>query len=225
MDCRSVMFLTVFAIALGACRDSAKEKIAKQVAAGRNTAAGESMPQGYNGTLAGSYGGPPANVQMSGSMRQRQVQLSGRINAVIAQIGGIEPHFVHAIISTESSYKPGARSHAGAMGLMQMMPGTARRFSVTDAYNVEQSVRGGATYLKWLLNEFGQSKELASAGYNAGEGNVKKYGRRIPPFKETQAYVPRVMGFYHKYKREPHLIGLGAENEPAASERDARGMD
>lgn len=224
MECRTVLLLTASALLLSACSDN-KKKIAKQVEAGRSTAAGETMPQGYNGTMAGSYGGPPANVQMSGSMRQRQVQLSGRINAEINRVGGIEPHFVHAVISTESSYKPGARSHAGAMGLMQMMPGTAKRFGVTDAYDVEQSVRGGSTYLKWLLNEFGQSKELASAGYNAGEGNVKKYGRRIPPFKETQAYVPKVMGYYNKYKREPHLIGLGGEAEPAASERDARGMD
>ena len=223
MECRTVLLLTAFALLLSACSDS-KKKIAKQVEAGRSTAAGETMP-GYNGVMAGSYGAPPAHVQVSGSMRERQVQLSGRINAEINRVGGIEPHFVHAVISTESSYKPDARSHAGAMGLMQMMPGTAKRFGVTDAYDVEQSVRGGSTYLKWLLNEFGQSKELASAGYNAGEGNVKKYGRRIPPFKETQAYVPKVMSYYHKYKREPHLIGLGAENEPAASERDARGMD
>ena len=223
MGCRTVLLLTAFALLLSACSDS-KKKIAKQVEAGRSTAAGEAMP-GYNGVMAGSYGAPPAHVQVSGSMRERQVQLSGRINAEINRVGGIEPHFVHAVISTESSYKPDARSHAGAMGLMQMMPGTAKRFGVTDAYDVEQSVRGGSTYLKWLLNEFGQSKELASAGYNAGEGNVKKYGRRIPPFKETQAYVPKVMSYYHKYKREPHLIGLGAENEPAASERDARGMD
>lgn len=223
MECRTVLLLTAFALLLSACSDS-KKKIAKQVEAGRSTAAGEAMP-GYNGVMAGSYGAPPAHVQVSGSMRERQVQLSGRINAEINRVGGIEPHFVHAVISTESSYKPDARSHAGAMGLMQMMPGTAKRFGVTDAYDVEQSVRGGSTYLKWLLNEFGQSKELASAGYNAGEGNVKKYGRRIPPFKETQAYVPKVISYYHKYKREPHLIGLGAENEPAASERDARGMD
>lgn len=223
MDCRSVMFLTVFALALGACRDSAKEKIAKQVAAGRNTAAGESMPQGYNGTLAGSYGGPPANVQVSGSMRQRQAEMSHWINEIARRIG-VEPYFVHGIISAESAYNPIAESRAGAVGMMQLMPGTAKRFSVQDRKNPLQNVTGGTTYLKVLLDLF-HSKELAAAGYNAGEGNVQKYGRRIPPFKETQAYVPRVMGFYHKYKREPHLIGLGAESEPAASERDARGMD
>ena len=223
MDCRSVMLLTVFALALGACRDSAKEKIAKQVAAGRNTAAGESMPQGYNGTLAGSYGGPPANVQVSGSMRQRQAEMSHWINEIARRIG-VEPYFVHGIISAESAYNPIAESRAGAVGMMQLMPGTAKRFSVQDRKNPLQNVTGGTTYLKVLLDLF-HSKELAAAGYNAGEGNVQKYGRRIPPFKETQAYVPRVMGFYHKYKREPHLIGLGAESEPAASERDARGMD
>ena len=223
MDCRSVMFLTVFALALGACRDSAKEKIAKQVAAGRNTAAGESMPQGYNGTLAGSYGGPPANVQVSGSMRQRQAEMSHWINEIARRIG-VEPYFVHGIISAESAYNPIAESRAGAVGMMQLMPGTAKRFSVQDRKNPLQNVTGGTTYLKVLLDLF-HSKELAAAGHNAGEGNVQKYGRRIPPFKETQAYVPRVMGFYHKYKREPHLIGLGAESEPAASERDARGMD
>ena len=222
MDCRSVMLLTVFALALGACRDSAKEKIAKQVAAGRNTAAGESMPQGYNGTLAGSYGGPPANVQVSGSMRQRQAEMSHWINEIARRIG-VEPYFVHGIISAESAYNPNAGSKVGAMGLMQLMPGTARDLGVKNPWNQRENVEGGTTYLKSLLGMF-HSKELAAAGYNAGPGNVKKYGRRIPPFKETQAYVPKVMGYYNKYKREPHLIGLGAENEPAASERDARGM-
>ena len=222
MDCRSVMLLTVFALALGACRDSAKEKIAKQVESGRATAAGESMP-GYNSTLAGSYGGPPANVQVSGNMRQRQAEMSHWINEIARRIG-VEPYFVHGIISAESAYNPNAGSKVGAMGLMQLMPGTARDLKVKNPWNQRENVEGGTPYLKSLLGMF-HSKELAAAGYNAGPGNVKKYGRRIPPFKETQAYVPKVMGYYNKYKREPHLIGLGAENEPAASERDARGMD
>ena len=212
MDCRSVMLLTVFALALGACCDSAKEKIAKQVESGRATAAGESMP-GYNSTLAGSYGGPPANVQVSGNMRQRQAEMSHWINEIARRIG-VEPYFVHGIISAESAYNPNAGSKVGAMGLMQLMPGTARNLKVKNPWNQRENVEGGTTYLKSLLGMF-HSKELAAAGYNAGPGNVK----------ETQAYVPKVMGYYNKYKREPHLIGLGAENEPAASERDARGMD
>mgnify|MGYP002752557850 CR=1 FL=1 len=147
------------------------------------------------------------NINVSGAFRERQRNLSAQINQIAREVG-IEPHFVHAIISAESAYKPGARSHAGAMGLMQLMPGTARRFGVTDAYNTGQNITGGATYLKWLLNEFGGDMQLAAAGYNAGEGNVKKYGRKIPPFIETRAYVPKVMEYYRRYKANPSEIGL-----------------
>ena len=147
------------------------------------------------------------NINVSGAFRERQRNLSAQINQIAAEVG-IEPHFVHAIISAESAYKPGARSHAGAMGLMQLMPGTARRFGVTDAYNTGQNITGGATYLKWLLNEFGGDMQLAAAGYNAGEGNVKKYGNKIPPFIETRAYVPKVMEYYRRYKANPSEIGL-----------------
>ncbi|WP_143312229.1 lytic transglycosylase domain-containing protein, partial [Cardiobacterium hominis] len=147
------------------------------------------------------------NINVSGAFRERQRNLSAQINQIAAEVG-IEPHFVHAIISAESAYKPGARSHAGAMGLMQLMPGTARRFGVTDAYNTGQNITGGATYLKWLLNEFGGDMQLAAAGYNAGEGNVKKYGNKTPPFIETRAYVPKVMEYYRRYKANPSEIGL-----------------
>lgn len=147
------------------------------------------------------------NINVSGAFRERQRNLSAQVNQIAAEVG-IEPHFVHAIISAESAYRPDARSHAGAMGLMQLMPGTARRFGVSDAYNTGQNIRGGATYLKWLLNEFGGDMQLAAAGYNAGEGNVKKYGNKIPPFIETRAYVPKVMEYYRRYKANPSEIGL-----------------
>nr|WP_298641342.1 lytic transglycosylase domain-containing protein [uncultured Cardiobacterium sp.] len=147
------------------------------------------------------------NINVSGAFRERQRNLSAQINQIALEIG-VEPHFVHAIISAESAYKPGAKSHAGAMGLMQLMPGTARRFGVTEPYNTGQNVRGGATYLKWLLNEFDGDMQLAAAGYNAGEGNVRKYGRKIPPFIETRAYVPKVMEYYRRYKNNPSEIGL-----------------
>ena len=147
------------------------------------------------------------NINVSGAFRERQRNLSAQINQIAREVG-VEPHFVHAIISAESAYKPGAKSHAGAMGLMQLMPGTARRFGVTEPYNTGQNVRGGATYLKWLLNEFDGDMQLAAAGYNAGEGNVRKYGRKIPPFIETRAYVPKVMEYYRRYKNNPSEIGL-----------------
>lgn len=118
---------------------------------------------------------------------------------------GVEPEFVHAIISAESAYRPNATSHAGAMGLMQLMPFTARRFGVANAYNPQQNIEAGTRYLKLLYDEFG-SLELAAAGYNAGEGAVRRYNSSIPPFKETRAYVPRVMAYYRRYKKNRSLI-------------------
>ncbi|PID64974.1 MAG: hypothetical protein CR962_00525 [Gammaproteobacteria bacterium] len=119
----------------------------------------------------------------------------------------MEPEFIHAIISAESAYKPNATSHVGAMGLMQLMPFTAKRFGVSNAYNPHQNIEAGIKYLKLLYDEFG-SLELAAAGYNAGEGSVRKYNRSIPPFRETLAYVPKVMAYYRQYKRNRSLIAL-----------------
>ena len=115
---------------------------------------------------------------------------------------------MHAVISAESAYKSKAVSHAGAGGLMQLMPATARRFGVSDRFHTGENIRGGATYLKFLLNEFNGNYQLAIAAYNAGEGNVRKYGYKIPPFIETRAYVPKVLEYYRKYKADPSLVGL-----------------
>lgn len=147
------------------------------------------------------------NINVSGAFKERQRQLRDQINRIAHEIG-VDVYLVHAVISAESAYKPNAKSHAGAMGLMQLMPATAKRFGVTEPYNTEQNVRGGTTYLKWLLKEFNGNMELAAAGYNAGEGNVRKYGYKIPPFIETRAYVPKVMEYYRRYKANPSEIGL-----------------
>lgn len=186
----------LLSLLLVACSESGKTKNS-----GRTTQVTESTG-GYDvGTL------PSSQLNLSGSLQQRQKTLSPMVNQIAREVG-VDPFFVHAIISAESAYKPGAKSHAGAMGLMQMMPGTAKRFNVSNPYDPAQSIRGGATYLKWLLNRFGGDMQLAAAGYNAGEGNVDKYKRRIPPFPETQAYVPKVIGYYKHYKSNPHLVGL-----------------
>lgn len=146
------------------------------------------------------------SVNVSGQFLERQRSLSPQINQIAAQVG-VDPFLVHAIISAESAYKPRATSRVGAQGLMQLMPATARRFGVYDAYNTGENIRGGTTYLKWLLNRFNGNYQLAIAGYNAGEGNVIKYGYKIPPFIETRAYVPKVMEYYRRYKANPSLIG------------------
>ena len=100
-----------------------------------------------------------------------------------------------AVIAVESDGNPGARSPKGAGGLMQLMPGTAARFGVSDAYAPAQNIRGGATYLDWLLRRFGGDAVLALAGYNAGEGAVEKHAG-VPPYNETRDYVAKVAGAY-----------------------------
>ena len=108
----------------------------------------------------------------------------------------VEPALIHAVISVESGYNPSARSHAGAVGLMQLMPQTAERYGVTNRLDPEQNIRGGARYLRDLKVMFQNKMPLVIAAYNAGENAVMKYGMRIPPYRETIAYVPKVLGHY-----------------------------
>ena len=108
-----------------------------------------------------------------------------------AQQHGVSEGLVKAIMHTESGFNIHARSPVGAQGLMQLMPATARRFNVSNAYDPQQNIFGGVKYLSWLLKRFNGDTRLAIAAYNAGEGNVDKYGG-IPPFRETQDYVRRV---------------------------------
>lgn len=117
-----------------------------------------------------------------------------------AQETSVDPALIHAVISVESGYNPAARSHAGAVGLMQLMPQTAERYGVTNRLDPEQNIRGGARYLRDLKAMFANNLQLVLAAYNAGENAVMKYGKRIPPYRETIAYVPKVMGHYKQLK-------------------------
>ena len=105
---------------------------------------------------------------------------------------GLDTNLVVAVIRAESNFNANARSHKNAQGLMQLIPSTARRFGVENAYDPEQNIKGGMAYLKWLLEYFKGDVELALAGYNAGEDAVVRYSG-IPPYPETQAYVRRIM--------------------------------
>ncbi|HEX6182281.1 MAG TPA: lytic transglycosylase domain-containing protein [Pyrinomonadaceae bacterium] len=110
---------------------------------------------------------------------------------------GVDPRLIHAVIWQESKYKPSATSHAGAQGLMQLMPAAAERFGCEDRNDAEQNVKAGTKYLRVLLKRFDGNVTLALAAYNAGEGNVDKY-EGVPPFGETQAYVRIITGRYGK---------------------------
>lgn len=113
---------------------------------------------------------------------------------------GIDPYLVFLVIEQESQFRPRARSPKGAQGLMQLMPGTARRFGVSHPYSPEENIRGGTQYLKQLLTMFNGKVDLALASYNAGEGRVLNYGNQVPPFKETRNYVKRISARYRSQK-------------------------
>jgi soluble lytic murein transglycosylase-like protein len=114
-----------------------------------------------------------------------------------AKRNGIDPLLIYSVMHQESSFKSRAISPKGARGLMQLMPGTAVRFGVTNIFDPQQNIEGGSRYMKFLLDRFDGDLSLALAGYNAGEGAVEKYGFRIPPYAETQEYVRRISQRYN----------------------------
>ena len=109
---------------------------------------------------------------------------------------GVDPVLIYSIMHRESSFKKFALSHKGARGLMQLMPATAARLGVRDIFDPRQNIEGGVKYMRILLNMFDGDVRLALAGYNAGEGAVLKYGRSVPPYRETQEYVRRISQRY-----------------------------
>lgn len=126
---------------------------------------------------------------------------NSRIDGLIRHYGAqysVDPYLVFCLMSQESSFAASATSPKGAQGLMQLMPGTAARYGVTNPYDVAQSIMGGTRYLKDLLQMFNGRIDLALAGYNAGEGAVMKYGNTVPPYNETRNYVRLILKRYGK---------------------------
>lgn len=161
----------------------------------------------YDGSSNG-YGSSPASSSASRNAYDSYIRAS-------AARHGVDPALMKAMMHTESAFNPNARSPVGAQGLMQLMPATARRFNVGNPWNPADNIEGSAKYIAWLMRRFNNNVEHAVAGYNAGEGNVDKYGG-IPPFKETRNYVKRVMSRYHSlYKNDAGLSGasINASNQ------------
>lgn len=145
----------------------------------------------------GQTGALPASTGLLGKLKKAEYQ-----QAVldVARSYGVDSALLHAVISVESRYSAKAVSNKGAVGLMQLMPGTAKRYGVADSFDPIQNLQGGTQYLRDLLKMFQGDLNLALAAYNAGENAVIRAGHRIPPYEETKNYVQRVQSLYAEFK-------------------------
>jgi soluble lytic murein transglycosylase-like protein len=156
-------------------------------------------------------GAQSADAQRASAWLARSAQYDAAISRAAGE-AKVRPELVRAVIVVESGFNPRAVSRRGAIGLMQLLPSTARRYGAFNAFDPEQNIHAGARYLADLITRYGVEKlELVLAAYNAGENAVEKYGRRIPPYKETQAYVPNVLRMYQALRAQAAGSEAGAE--------------
>jgi soluble lytic murein transglycosylase-like protein len=130
---------------------------------------------------------------------QRRAKAYAPLIDEAARRAALHPALLRAVVAVESAYDPQALSRKGAQGLMQLRPATAERYGVRRPFDPEDNLRGGARYLSDLLHRYNNDLKLALAAYNAGEDAVDRYGRSIPPFPETRAYVPAVLNLYRRF--------------------------
>lgn len=143
--------------------------------------------------------GTSASGTTSASQSGEGLECSAELDAIFdeaAEKCGVDAKFLKSIAKCESDFDPACVSHSGATGIMQLMPATAAELGVSDSYDPYQNIMGGAQYISELLDKYNGDTSLALAAYNAGSGNVAKYGG-IPPFTETQNYVKKVLGYYN----------------------------
>jgi len=176
------------------------DKLAQSYEEKQRSAAGEveAKPSHPTRKVMGARRSQPPKVAGAGHITAKHAERLARLAPLIegaARKHNVPVELICGVIIQESGGNHRAVSKAGARGLMQLMPGTARRFGVKNSFDPAENIDGGTKYLRFLLDRFDGKVELALAGYNAGEHNVEKYGNKIPPFKETQAYVPNVLRY------------------------------
>jgi soluble lytic murein transglycosylase-like protein len=182
------MSLSTIGTRLGELQTMVAQMNAPAAPAPATAPAATAPPSSFAGALAAAQTSPSA-VPVSGAGGSSAFDFE--INAAAAS-NGIDPALLKGLVSQESGFNPSARSGAGAVGLTQLMPGTASALGVTNPLDPAQSLQGGAKYLREQLDRFGGDETLALAAYNAGPGAVQKYGG-VPPYAETQNYVTSVM--------------------------------
>lgn len=168
---------------------------ARQPAAVNNTAAYSVSSASVSSDTNTYSTAASGSVKLEASGLSCSADLDAIFNEAASKYG-VDAKFLKAIAKCESDFSTECTSHSGAMGIMQLMPQTAASLGVTNAYDPYQNIMGGARYISEKLTQYNGDKSLALAAYNAGSGNVAKYGG-IPPFKETQNYVAKVMAYYN----------------------------
>ena len=176
-------------------KDGVRHYSSSRPAGGAQVAAVRTIRYSFFETCYACGAAPGVNF---GSVRLNENAYRDEVTRAAREFG-VEEAIVRAIMHAESAFNPNALSRAGAQGLMQLMPATAARFGVVNAFDPEQNIRGGVEYLAWLLKRFNGDLTLAAAGYNAGEGAVQRHGG-VPPYAETQRYVVRVGTLADRYR-------------------------